>query len=89
MLATVSDAHPPGGHVECGSLLPLSAARACPGVLLASTWERQSPDWPLGFFFCAVILPALTQEGSRVPRVSIFPRCFCGRRTHSKNLSSI
>jgi hypothetical protein len=37
-----------GGHVECGSLftlslegLPPSADRACPGVLLASTGERQ------------------------------------------------
>ncbi len=28
-------------------MLPLSAARACPGVLLASTWDRQSPDWRL------------------------------------------
>ncbi len=27
-------------YMECGSLLPLSAAGAWPGVLLASTWER-------------------------------------------------
>jgi hypothetical protein len=32
-------------YVECGSLLPPSAERACPGVLLASPWDRQSPDW--------------------------------------------
>jgi hypothetical protein len=36
-------------YVECGSSLPPFAKRACPRVLLASTWERQSPDWLLPF----------------------------------------
>ncbi|HEY6443983.1 MAG TPA: hypothetical protein VIY66_11665 [Candidatus Acidoferrales bacterium] len=44
-------------HVECGSSLPLSAAGACPGVLLASTWELQSPDWRVWFH---VAHPAFT-----------------------------
>ena len=38
-------------HVECGSLLPLSAAGACPGVLLASTYtrrRRKPPRKPTG-----------------------------------------
>ena len=43
----------PGGHVECGSLLPLFAAWACPGVLLASpgnTNSKQPRDLPIGAF---------------------------------------
>ena len=45
-------------HVECGGLLPPSAVGACPGVLLASTWKRQSPNWRVWFY---VAHPASTE----------------------------
>jgi hypothetical protein len=68
-------------HVECGSLLPLSAAGACPDVLLAPTYERQSPIGALAFL------------RRRHPERSFARFCFsrglCGRETQSKDLSSI
>jgi hypothetical protein len=47
-------------HVECGSLLPPFAARACPGVLLVSTWEGQ---FAIGAFGFHVAHPAFTEWG--------------------------
>ena len=65
-------------HVECGSLLPLFAARACPGVLLALTGNANLPTR----------IFALRRHPER-SCARFASRVFRGRATQSKDLSSI
>ena len=83
MLPIHADRRASKAHVECGGLPPLFAGRACPVVLLASPGNVNLPIGAFGFPpsrgegvrpLRAVILPALTKEGSGVARVFALPR---------------